>query len=424
MITGVTAVVFGLVPLVQFRHLALADALKQGSRTISGVAGSRRLRALLVCSEVALAFVLLIGAGLLMQTFTRLRNVDLGCRTQNILTLRMPASDKYRESNQIVTYQSEVLRRVSAIPGVISAGFTNHIPLVVKGDISGVGAEGHDPQRRFQCRVRMAGPGYLRTMGIPLRRGRDVEERDVQGAPMVVVINETLARMVWPGQDPIGRRLRLGEHFVPVIGVVGDIHQSGLDVPSSPEFYISSLQAPFPPTSLAIHTKVEPTSLAAAVRQAIWSIDPDQPITALASMEEILDRELFQRKVQTTLLAAFASLALLLAAVGLYGVLACLVSQQIPEIGTRMALGATPFQILRTILGHGFRLTLIGLGCGLVASLAVSSLLGAVLFGVKPTDPMTYGAVAIVLLVTAGLACYLPARRAMQVDPIVALRED
>ncbi len=208
------------------------------------------------------------------------------------------------------------------------------------------------------------------------------------------------------------------------MGVVGDIHQSGLDVSPKPEFYVSALQAPFPPTSLAIHTSVEPTSLASAVRQAIWSVDPEQPITGVASMEEILDAELFQRRVQTTLLAAFAGLALVLAALGLYGVLSHLVGQQIPEIGMRMALGAAPSDILRHIVGHGLWLTGIGLGFGIAAALAVSRLLGAVLFGVKPTDPLTYGAVTVVLLLTAVIACYLPARRAMQVDPIIALREE
>jgi predicted permease len=322
-------------------------------------------------------------------------------------------------------YQREVLRRVSAIPGVASAGFTNHIPLVVKGDISGIGAEGHDEKERFQCNACAAGPGYLRTMGIPLVRGRDIDERDTEDAPKVVLINETLARMVWPNQDPIGRRIRFGtELWVPVVGVVGDIHSAGLEVPPKPEFYISTLQAPYFPGSLAIHTRVEPASIASAVRQAIWSIDPDQPITELATMEEILDREFFQRGIQTRLLGTFAGLALLLAMIGLYGVLAHLVSRQIPEIGLRMAVGAAPSDILRRVVGHGLMLTAIGLALGAAGALAVSRLLSSVLFGVKPTDPATYGAVAIILLLTAAAAGYLPARRAMRVDPILALREE
>jgi hypothetical protein len=250
---------------------------------------------------VALAFVLLTGAGLLIQTFLQLRAVDVGCRTENVLTLRMPPSIRHSDPARIVAYQRDVLGRVRALPGVLSAGFTNHIPLVIKGDITGIGAEGHEEDKHFQCRLRVAGPGYLQTMGIPVLRGRDIEERDVHGAQLVVLINSTLARTLWPDQDPIGRRVRLGEHWLQVVGEVGDIRQSGLGVPPNPEFYASSLQIPFPPASLAIHTQVEPHSLAAAVRQTIWSVDPNQPITGLASMEEIVDRELFQTRLQTIL---------------------------------------------------------------------------------------------------------------------------
>ena len=239
------------------------------------------------------------------------------------------------------------------------------------------------------------------------------------------MINESLARAAWPGQDPIGRKLLFGDRFqVPVVGVVGDIHNSGLDAPPSPEFYISSLQAGFPPGSLAIRTNVEPAAVVSAVRQAIWSLNRDQAIADLSSMEEILDRELFGRRVQLTLLSAFAGLALLLAAIGLYGILAYLVGQQVPEIGVRMALGAVPSDILRSVVGHGLRLTVIGLGVGAAGALAISRLLASVLFGVTPTDPVTYCVVAILLLLTAAVASYIPARRAMRIDPMDALRED
>jgi predicted permease len=424
-IAVLTTVAFGLIPLRQIRRLDVSHSLKQSARTLAASAGSRRLRGLLICSEVALAFVLLIGAGLLIQTLARVRAVDLGCRTQNILTLMMPPSMSLRGPGKLAAYQREVLARVRAIPGVVSAGFTNHIPLVVKGDISGVGAEGHDAKERIQCRARVAGPGYLATMGIPILRGRDIDERDAEGAPFVVLINQTLARTLWPNQDPIGRRVffESGKE-VPVVGVVGDVHESGLDVPPPPGFYISALQAGFPASSLAIHTRVEPSSLAAGVREAIWSVDRDQPIIDVATMEEILDREVAQRRLQTTLLIVFSGLALLLASVGLYGVLAYLVGRQLPEIGLRMAIGAAPSDILRRVLGHGLRLTVIGLALGVVGALAVSRLLSTLLYGVKPTDPATYAVVAAVLLATAALASYLPARRAMRVDPISALREE
>jgi putative ABC transport system permease protein len=420
-----TTVVFALIPLGLIRRLDLTSALKQSARTLAAGSGSRRIRAVLISSEVALAFMLLIGAALLVQTLTRLRAVETGFRTDHILALGVPRYGKQAQPGERVAWQREVLRRVRAIPGVVSAGFTNHIPLVVKGDISGIGAEGRGEKERFQCRSRVAGPGYLKTMGIALRRGRDIEERDDDRAPRVVLINETLARTLWPDQDPIGRRIHFGSDLsVPVVGVVADIHQAGLHVPPAPEFYISALQAPFFPASLAIRTAVDPTSLASAVRAAIWAVDPDQPVTAVATMEEILDRELFQRRVQTLLLGGFAGLALLLASIGIYGVLAHLVGRQVPEIGLRIALGATRVNVLGRVVGQSLLLAGFGILVGVAGALGVSRLLASLLYGVKATDPVTYAVVAIALLLTAAVAGFVPARRAMRVDPIVALREE
>ena len=426
MIAVLTAVTFGLAPVLQARRLDVAHSLKQSARSLSAAAGAKRLRAVLICSEVAAAVVLLIGAGLLIRTFASLRGVEVGFRTANILTMGLPASGQM-DAAKSIAFQRDVLRRVTALPSVVSAGFTNHIPLAVKGDITGARAEGHDGDERFQCycNTRVVGPGYLQTMGIPLRRGRDIDERDVEGAPDVVLVNETLARKLWPKEDPVGRRLVfLNDTAVTVVGVVGDIRQSGLDVATSPEFYVSALQVPFRPGSLAIHTKVDAGSLASAVRQAIWSVDPEQPITAMATMEEILEKEVLQRRVQTTLLAGFAGLALLLAAIGLYGVLAYLVSMQTPEIGLRMALGAAPANMVRQVVGQALSLTMTGVVAGVVAALALSSVMRSLLFGVTATDPLTYIGVAAALVLTTGAASYLPARRAMRVDPIVALREE
>jgi putative ABC transport system permease protein len=424
-IAALTAIAFGLVPLFQFRRLNIGESLKQSSRALAGAVISRRLRAVLVCAEVALAFVLLIGAGLLIQTFARLRGVDVGCRTENILTLRMPPSEAHRGPGKSTAYQQEVLRRVLEVPGVLSAGFTNHIPLVVKGDVSGVGAEGHDASQQFQANSRIASPGYFRTMGIPLVRGRDFDQHDNEGAPYAAIINETLARTLWPGEDPLGRKLIFRSTIVvPVVGIVRDIHQVGLDLPPKAEFYVCALQVPVPAGSLAVHTNGDPSGFAAAVKRAIWRVDPDQPITEVATMEEILDREVFQRRLHMMLLGVFAGLALLLAAIGLYGVLAYLVGQQVPEIGVRIALGAAPADILHGVVGQGLRLTAVGLGLGVLGALAVSRLIASVLFGVTPTDPFTYIAVASVLLATSALASYVPARRAMRVDPIVALRDE
>jgi putative ABC transport system permease protein len=424
-LTGLTALVFGLVPVFQARKLDVSAGLKQSARTLAAASGSRRLRAVLIATEVALAFVLLIGAGLMIQSFARLRGVDPGCRTKNLLTLQMPGSAKRSTQAQITAYLREVRRRIETIPGVESAGFTNHIPIVFKGDVSGVGAEGHGPKERFQCNSRVAGPGYMRTMGIPILRGRDIADTDVDGAPLVALVNETLARAAWPNQDPIGRRLLFGASYqVPVVGVVGDVRNGGLDTPPKPEFYVSAMQAGFAPGALAIHTRVAPDSLAGAVRRAIWSIDPEQAVTDVVSMQDILDKEVFQRRLQMTLLAVFAGLALALACIGLYGLLAYQVGQQVPEIGLRMALGAAPGEVLRRIVWLGVRLTAIGLAVGAAGALVTSRLLTNLLFGVKPTDPWTYGLVATLLLLTAVAASCLPARRAMKIDPITALRQE
>jgi predicted permease len=337
----------------------------------------------------------------------------------------MPPSAAHRGAAKAVAFQREILRRVHAIPGVKSAGFTNHIPLVMKGDVTGVGVEGRDAKNGIQCLSRMAGPGYMSTMGIPLLRGRDIAETDTEGSSYALLINETLARTAWPGQDPLGRRLIFGRQLsVPVVGVVGDIHQAGLDVPPTPEFYVSTLQVPEPPSSLAVQTSVDPASVVPALRRAIWSVDPDQPVIDIATMEEILDREVSGRRLQTTLLGVFSGFALLLAAIGLYGVLAYLVGQQIPEIGIRMALGAAPSQVLCRVAGYGLKLTAIGVGIGFAAALALSRVLSSLLFQVRPTEPATFVAVTLVLLAAAGAACYLPARRAMRVDPLIALREE
>jgi putative ABC transport system permease protein len=419
------AIAFSLIPLLHVRRLDLIDSLKQSARTL-GASGSNRTRALLVGSEVALAFVLATGAALLMQTFARVRGVDTGFRTRNILTVGLPRFGAARPAPpEIASWQQEMLRRVEAIPGVVSAGFTNHVPIAFKGDISGVTTDGRNQRDRVQCRSRVAGPGYMATMGIPVLRGRDVAESDREGAPLVALVNEALARELWPGQDPVGRKLVFeAAVFASVIGVVRDIHQDGLDSAPKPEFYVSSLQAGFHSGSLVIRTKVDPASVAGAVRRAVWSVDPEQPVIDVLTMDQILDNEVAQRRIQAMLVAMFAGLAVLLAAIGLYGVLAYSVGQRRPEFGVRMALGASPGMLLGRIVGQGLTLTALGLTAGLAAALALSRLLATFLFGVQATDPATYVLVAVILLLTAGLASYLPGRRAMRVDPATALKQE
>ncbi len=419
------AIAFSLIPLFHARRVDLVESLKHSARTLAA-SRSNRTRAVLVGSQVALAFVLAIGAALLIQTFARVRGIDTGFRTHNILTAGLPRVSAARPTPaEIASWQGEILERVKAIPGVESAGFTNHVPIAFKGDITGVTAEGRNQRDNVQCRARVAGPGYLATMGIPVVRGRDIAESDRDGAPLVVVVNETLARELWPGQDPVGGKLIFEAGvFSRVIGVVRDIRQDGLDAAPKPEFYVSSLQAGFHSGSLAIHTKVDPASIAGAVRRAVWSVDPEQPVTDVFTIDEILDNDVSERRIQAMLLAVFAGLAVLLAAIGLYGALAYSVSQRSAEFGLRMALGASPGMLLGRIVGQGLTLTFFGLAAGVAAALALSRVLAAFLFGIEATDPATYVVVAGVLLLTAGLASYLPGRRAMRVDPAVALRRE
>jgi predicted permease len=425
LLAAAVAILFSFIPLIQVRRVDILSALKQNARTLAGT-GSNRTRAILVAAEVALAFVLAIGAALLIQTFTRVRGMDTGFRTGNLLTVGLPRWGATRPTAaEIAAWQRNVLQRVTSIPGVVSAGFTNHVPIAFKGDISGVGGDGRNEKDRVQCRARAAGPGYLTTMGIPVLRGRDIDASDADGVQRVVLVNETLASELWPGQDAVGRRVIFEAGVsAPVVGVVRDIRQDGLDSAPKPEFYISTLQAGSYPGALAIRTAVDPSSIASAVRQAVWSVDPEQPIIDVLTMEQILDKEVGQRRLQGSLLTMFAGLALLLAAVGLYGVLAHSVGERLPEFGLRMALGATPASLLGGVIGRGVALAAAGMAAGLAGAIALSRLIAAFLFGVTATDPATYTAVAVVLLLTAALASYLPGRRAMRVDPAVALRQE
>jgi putative ABC transport system permease protein len=418
------AIAFSFIPLLQIRRLNLIDSLKQNARTLAA-SGSNRARASCAGLEVALAFVLAIAGVMLVKTLASVRSIDPGFRTRNVLTVSLPRVSAARPTlSEIARWQDELLRRIAAIPGVASAGFTNHVPIAFKGDISGVTTEGRDPNDMVQCRSRTAGPGYLATMGIPVVRGRDIAETDRDGSPRVVLVNQSLARALWPGQDPIGRKLNFGPVSVPVIGVVRDIHQENLDSTPKPEFYVSALQAGFHSGALAIRTTVDPNAIASAVRHAVWSLDPEQPVMDILTVDQILDKEVSQRRLQAALVTVFAALALVLAAIGVYGVLAYSVNLRLPEFGLRMALGASPYALLARVVWQGLVLTAVGLVAGIAGALAVSRLLSAFLFGVNPTDPAAYAAVAGVLLITAALASYLPARRTLRVDPAIALRQE
>ncbi len=432
-----TAMFFGLVPAFQAGKIDINLALKQGGGRTTLNAGGNRLRSVMVVSEVALALVLLVGAGLLIQTFLKLRDQYSGLQPENVLTMRtvLPRS-KYSEQPQRAAFYKQVLERMKSLPGVVTAGYATSIPLEWKGGTSGFFPEGRTVERAsaeglsYDANHRQVSANYLQTMGIPLLRGRPFSESDDERAMPVAVVNETMARQYWPGEDAIGKRFKLGdpEEKIPwrtIVGIAGDVRQMGADVPVKAEMYLPYEQVQdqpwYAPRDLVIRTTVDPMGIVAAARKEIHQVDPAQPISNIRTMDEVLGEETASRRLGMTLLTIFAALALLLAALGIYGVLAYFVVQHTQEIGVRVALGAQRRNILALVLGKGMTLTLLGVAIGLGVALALTRLMASLLFGVSTTDPLTYAAIALLLTAVALVACYLPARRATKVDPMVAL---
>jgi predicted permease len=426
--------VFGLAPALHASGVDLNEALKQGGARAGLGAGQRRLRGAFVVSQVALALVLLVGAGLLIQTLYRLRGQYSELRPETILTARTQlAGNRYKEHAQRVGFYEQVLARVKSLPGVVAAGYTTAVPLTRKGGSNGLSIEGRDngPSSNWNANQRQVSPDYFRALGLPLREGRAVTEQDDEHAPPVAVVNETMARTYWPGESAVGRRFKIGTPDSPnpwmtIVGVVADVRQMGADEPVKAEMYVPYRQGSafrfFYPRDLVIRTSVAPSTLAPALRAAVHDVDPQQPVAGVRTLDEVLGRETAQRRVGVVLLTAFAALALLLAALGIYGVLSYFVVQHTPEIGVRMALGARPRDVLRLVVGKGMALALAGVLLGLAGSLALTRLMSSLLFGVNATDPLTFCLIALLLMLVALAACLLPARRATRVDPIVALR--
>ncbi len=429
--------IFGLAPALQASKVDLNEALKQsGGR--AGLGGSSKLRSAMVVAEVAMSLVLLVGAGLLIQAFFKMLNQYSGLRPENVLLMRtnLPRG-KYNDAPKRAAFYDQVLDRVKSLPGVISAGYTMSVPLDWKGGTSGFWIEGRTAEQAlaqglsYDANHRQVSVDYLKTMGIPLLQGRHLAESDNERSLPVVVINETMARQYWPGEDAVGKRFKLGDPDSPepwrtVAGVVADVRQMEMDEPVKAEMYLPYRQMTthpfFAPRDLVVRTAADPMSVAAAARREIHAVDPDQPVSNIRTMEEALDKEIGQRRLGMTLVAIFAGLALLLASLGIYGVLSYFVVQHTREIGVRMALGAARRDVLGLVMKKGMTLTLAGVGIGLSAAFGLTRLMSSLLYEVSAVDPATFAAVAALLTLIALLACYIPARRAMKVDPMIALR--
>jgi putative ABC transport system permease protein len=430
-----TAIIFGGVPALLASRTTPGATLSDVARDIAGGTSGRHVRRVLVVCEVSLAVVLLVSAGLLIRSFQLLRQVDPGFKTENALTMRMVLPmPKYLKAEARRSFYDEVLRKVKDVPGVEAAGVITFLPLSFNGMNFTFSVEGRaapsDMNLPFAL-FRVVSPDYFRAMGIPLQRGRFFEAHDSPDSPPVVLINRRLAEQYWPGEDAIGKRLKVGPADSPnawltVVGVVGDTRQTGL-YQQKLEFYVPYMQERrsfMTPRDLVLRTKADPTVIASAVRQAVWSVDKDQPVSNVRSMDQVFAAAISTERFQALMLGLFAALALVLACVGLYGVISYSVVQRTHEIGVRMALGAQSVDVLRLVIRQGMFLTFTGLAIGIVAGTFVTRVLTDMLFGVTPRDPLTFVGVPVLLLVVAFLACFIPARRATRIDPLVALRYD
>jgi putative ABC transport system permease protein len=427
----VTGLIFGLAPASQASHFNLNDTLKEGGRDSGAGARGKRLRSSLVIAEVAVSFLLLIGAGLLINSFMHLRNIDPGFRADHLLALNIDLSEvKYPDNARRTAFFDEVVRRVQALPGVKSVAVAGNLPFTYNGDSMGIAVEGvpdPPPDQWPDVIYRTVGPGYFGTMGISLVNGRDFGDQDTIDSTMTVVVSEKTAKHYWPNADPIGKRLKAGSTtsegpWRTVIGVVKDVRQNDFIAEPKMQLYLDYRQMKgLMPNALVVRTAVDPLSLATSVRNAIWAVDKDQPVSNINSMEHIVAGAVARQRFSMLLLAVFAGLALVLAAVGIYGVMSYSVAQRTHEIGIRMALGAQRSDVVKLAIGQGFKLVITGVAIGLVAAFILTRVMSSLLFGVSATDPMTFAAISVVFMSVAILASYIPALRATKVDPMIAL---
>jgi len=431
LISMLSGVIFGLAPALQSSRVNLNEALKEGGRSGSEGFRNRRMRNLLVVAEIAMSLVLLVSAGLMIRSFIKLQNVSPGFNAGNILTMQLslPRS-KYTTPAQTAAFYQQLLSKVEALPGAESAAISISLPpngLEVSDNFSieehPTPAGASDPQ----APVVFISPKYFTTLGAPLLAGRYFTDNDRDGTPPVVIINDTMARQYFGEEDPIGKRFKEGvasgdNPWMEIVGVVGNVKYTGLEAKEEPAFYIPHLQNPIRFMHLIVRATSNPGALLPAIRSEVWSLDKDLPVARVRTMDQLLSESVAQPRFRTLLLAVFAAVALLLATVGIYGVMSYSVTQRTHEIGIRMALGANPGEIVKMVVSQGLKLALIGAGVGLIGAYVATRLFENLLFDVSATDPMTFAFISVLLIATALLASYIPARRATKVDPMAALR--
>lgn len=424
LVSLVTGVLFGLVPALRTLKVNLTDSLKEGGRGASEGVHRNRTRSLLVVLESAVAVVLLIGAGLLIRSLIQLQNINPGFDAQNVLTMRVDLPrQKYDTPDKASNFFSQLESRLGALPGVEKVGYISELPLTGQPNDMPYTVEGRptSPDQAFDDDFRRVNRNYFDAMRIPFLRGRNFTEQEVSQSAKVIIISDLLASQTFPNEDPIGKRLimMMGNQPYEIIGIVGDIRHRALESSPLPAMYLPAYQ---PGTNVVIRTKGDPGALAAAARKEVQALDPDQPVAALRTMKSWLDTAVAAPRYRTGLIGLFALVALILASTGIYGVMSYSVTQRTHEIGVRMALGAKRFDVLKLVVRQGMLLVVVGVLIGVAAAIGLTRVMSSLLFGVTAKDPFTFAAVAAVLTLVAFIACYLPARRATKVDPLVALR--
>lgn len=428
LVSTAAALIFGLIPALHAAGADVSEALKEGARTSSPSAGRSRVWNLLVAGEIAIASMLLAGAGLAMRSFVHLQRVNPGIRPDHVLTFRMrlPTDNLYKTDREQAAFYRRVIDQAERVPGIQSAGLTDVLPLGEQNDREYFTIENRSlpPGQALVADFRRVSQDYFRTMGIPLLEGRLLSDRDKSDAPKVILIDETLARQYFPHENPVGRRMRLWGDFRQIVGIVGQVHHYGLERPAEPTIYAPFEQMADKAMALAVRTTLPPAAVVTAVKQVVWSVDRGQPVFAIRSMDDYLSLADTAPRISTLLLSIFAILSVLLAALGIHGVVSYGVAQRTREFGLRMALGSTPGQLKALVVRDGIRVALIGLTAGMAGAAALAPALRALLFGAAPLDPEVMALAAGLLLAVALVANYVPARRATLIDPIQVLRQE